>query len=210
MMESSTRLLLTGFGPFGTIDNNPSSLVLDAVQYQLQDILSCEVFTLVLPVSYQRAPMLVDQALQAAEKAGQPFDVYCALGVHRGDYFRLETSAKSHSSSIREDVDQTLGLQLASTQQPHILRTTFNIDRLMSTLTYNAMPTELGIRKSDNAGGYVCEALLFHLLQRSQQATVTQNKRTQAIFIHVPKLEHCSIERQVSTLVQILSVILLD
>ena len=107
-------------------------------------------------------------------------EVVLLTGVARSSQaLRVEMCAKNHATASLEDVDGRIGGgQSLSSQYPlgHRLYST------VETLNLAAYLCEQGFdaRISTNAGGYVCNALYYSVLER---LTVP------AVFLHIPPVE---------------------
>lgn len=153
-------ILVTGFGPFPGVDDNPSAAAARAV-----DGLRVGGETIVgevLPVSYARAPARV----LALARALQPRAIV-ALGVatsRRG--VEVERRARRGANPDRADVD---GARRPDVPGP---------DEVRATLPVDALTRALRATPSDDAGRYVCNALLYDVLRGLPGVP--------AGFVHVP------------------------
>lgn len=191
-MEAKYSIFMTGFGSFGSIQENPSSILLEDLQYELAKK-SILVKILSLPVSYQRASTLIDTVLKR-----QTFDLVLGIGLHRGSDFRLETTARPNPTSKSRDIDGQTSESYEAIN-PHQLYSPLDID----VIIHAANEKFPWIRRSDNASGYVCEAIYHRLLSHSLRTT------TPCLFLHIPSFEHCSQQEQLQ-LISSLTTYLLD
>lgn len=169
-------VLVTGFGSFEDVDDNPSGRLARALGLRV-DALGIE-----LPVSFERAPALIDGSL--ALLAAPPVALF-SMGVHPGATFRLEATARAALSSTRPDNDGALGAELAL-EGPE-LTTSLDLDALDAALiAAGGAPTE----RSSDAGGYVCERVYRHVLEHAQRLGVP------GFFLHVPPLARRPLEEQ--------------
>ena len=173
-------VFLTGFGPFGSITDNPSSSLIKSLEPHLEQksILSK---ILSLPVSYSRAPTLIDNVLNYKK-----FDLILGFGLHRGQDFRLETTAKPYPTSQGKDYDSDTGSVFEPINH-HQLYTTLNADALLNQVNQETQ----WIRKSTDASGYVCEAIYHRLLSHAVKTD------TDCAFIHIPSFDIQSEEKQI-------------
>lgn len=176
-------VLLSGFGPFLDVQENPSG----ALARALGDAppAGMEVHGGVLPVSVERVPAAYDALL--GELGERRPDLLLALGVHRGPTFRLERFARARLHAERPDNDGRLaagtvvgdGVDRASS---------LDLEELEGALRAAGAPaTQL----SDDAGGYVCERTYHHVLTRAEGLGIP------GLFLHVPPLDVLPIARQV-------------
>ncbi len=188
----ATRILLTGFGPFGKVQENPSEQVVR--QLDSVDIDGVELKTLILSVSFQDAIAEMHRCL----RTDGPFDYVLSLGVAtKRTYISLERRAlnKKHDTSNLDTSDSSV-----VENAPDCYFTTLPISRLKRCIS-NA--TEVPIRMSDNAGSFVCNALFFatlHEIAISQLAT-------KCGFIHIPSFQYVRFGDVVGSVKAVLSLL---
>jgi len=173
-------VLVTGFGSFEKVSENPSASITRALAVRPPP--GVEVVPAVLPVSFARAPRAFDRSL--ARLRPRVPDLILGLGVMREKGFRLELRARGNSRGrARTDVDGRSASERVSSAGP-TLRTP-----LESWLRRYAEAQ--GLRLSEYAGGYVCERLYHHLLVRSREIDRA------GVFLHVPPARHTPVEEQI-------------
>ena len=159
-------LLITGFGPFEGVDDNPSGQLAQALHAPPRRV------GVELPVTFRGAPVAMDAAL--AGLAGPPLAIL-SLGVHPGASFRLEQRGTTALRPARTDNDGVSGDALGLVGAP--LETVLDLEALEACLrAAGAGEPEL----SADAGGYVCERTYRHGLERGLELAVP------ALFLHVP------------------------
>lgn len=165
------RILLTGFGPFpGTPENATSVLVpklADAAGHALTDAV---VTGVILPTEWRAG---LEHARAAIDEIGP--DVVLHFGVSdRAHGFVLETQARN----CRDDMPDACGARPASDQVadtgPAVLPVGVPVARLAEALHIEGLPAQ----SSDDAGAYLCNAVLYQTLWRWP--------RLRAGFIHLP------------------------
>lgn len=156
------RILVTAFEPFGGSDTNISQRVLDAIQ--------ADVAKLLLPVSFRRAPEVLNEAIGLL----QP-DVIIAMGqTAEGDKIRLERLAINMMDSAKGDNDGYLpDEELICPEAPLALKTTLPVKPLCADCINAGLPTMV----SNSAGLYVCNRIYFEALRHT----------TNSLFVHIPK-----------------------
>lgn len=156
------RILVTAFEPFGGSDTNISQRVLDAIQ--------ADVAKLLLPVSFRRAPEVLNEAIGLL----QP-DVIIAMGqAAEGDKIRLERLAINMMDSAKGDNDGYLpDEELICPEAPLALKTTLPVKPLCADCINAGLPTMV----SNSAGLYVCNRIYFEALRHT----------TNSLFVHIPK-----------------------
>ena len=152
------KVLITGFGPFGDVVDNPSAALARAVDgFQWAEH---QIIGVVLPVSYSRGP--ADTIRLACE---QRVDLVLGFGVAMDrDGVFVERRAV-HVAHGRPDVD---GACVAMGVGP---------EERLSTVDVGRLADALGAAVSDDAGQYVCNAWLY---------TVTEALDVPVGFVHVP------------------------
>ena len=171
------RALLTGFGPFLDVRENPSGIIaraLDGEQVGGVRIEGCQ-----LPVSFIEAPHAID-ALWARPDS---FEFVLSMGVHRGPNLRIERIGRSLLHSDKADNDGLLGREVELDGGPP-LQTSFDVDVIQSALAQTPFDVEV----STQAGGYVCERVCRHIYRRGAEWA------TPALFLHLPPLPEASHE----------------
>ena len=152
------RILVTGFGPFPGVDDNPTAALARAVDGQ--HLGEVEVVGRVLPVSFARGP---DLAISVAREVGAELVVGLGVAVKRSQV-EVETVAVC-AWSESPDVD---GVCDAALSGPNEVRATLDTMRLADAL---------GAGLSSDAGRYVCNAWLYR---------VTSALDVPVGFVHVP------------------------
>ncbi|MFT4647444.1 MAG: pyrrolidone-carboxylate peptidase [Glaciecola sp.] len=160
-------LLVTGFGAFETVLDNPSGRLAEALNAR-PDVIGVRV-----PVTYGGVGDELQGILEGFAQA--PAGIL-AMGVHRGPNFRLEVQAGAVPPSARPDTDGVV-----SQIGPRALVAS-GFDLAACEQTCQAVTTH-PVYVSQDAGGYVCDFLYGIALRRAQELGV------QALFLHVPPLD---------------------
>lgn len=151
-------ILLTGFGPFGEVDDNPSARLVRALHgAQLGGV---PVRGLVLPVSYTRGPAA---AIEAARTLRAQAVIGFGVAVRRS---RIEVESRAVAACVGDDIDGQCPPCPApgpATRAP--------------TLDAAHLAACLGAAVSTDAGTYVCNAWLYR---------VPAALDVPAGFIHIP------------------------
>ncbi len=161
-MQTNVRILVTAFEPFGGSDTNISQKVLDAIQ--------ADVAKLLLPVSFRRAPEVLNEAIGQF----QP-DVLIAMGqAAEGDKIRLERLAINIMDSAKGDNDGDIpDEEIICSEAPLALKTALPVKQLCADCINAGLPTKV----SNSAGLYVCNRIYFEVLRHT----------TNSLFVHIPK-----------------------
>lgn len=161
-MQTNVRILVTAFEPFGGSDTNISQRVLDAIL--------ADVAKLLLPVSFRRAPEVLNEAIGQF----QP-DVIIAMGqAAEGDKIRLERLAINMMDSAKGDNDGYIpDEEIICPEAPLALKTALPVKQLCADCINAGLPTKV----SNSAGLYVCNCIYFEALRYT----------TNSLFVHIPK-----------------------
>lgn len=152
------KVLVTGFGPFPGVDDNPTAALARAVDgVRLGD---AELVGRVLPVAWRRGP---EEAIRLARELDAGLVLGLGVAANR-DRVCVEVVGVRVDSG-RPDVD---GATEPGLDGP---------DRVRSTIEVGRLAAALGAVLSDDAGGYVCNAWLYRV---ASALTVPVG------FVHVP------------------------
>lgn len=178
-------MLITGFGAFLDVDRNPSGLA--ALALEADPPPGLRVVGRELPVELERAGAALEAAVADCPR---PPSWLLSLGVHRGDWFRPEGLARARLASAKPDNAGRYAADLPPLGDRDLVP---RVDpaRVAEILL------ECGAREarpSRDAGGYVCERTFYANLVAADRGGVP------GIFLHVPHLEHVSLEQQVAVL----------
>lgn len=162
-----TRVLVTGFEPFGGHEANPSQLVAEALD------------GVVLPVSYDRAAAELRRAIEERE----PELVVCfGLAADR-TAVTIERYAHNFDEASTTDNDGSAGSGSAiDADGPLALASTLPVDDIVAALRAEEIPAEV----SRDAGGYLCNHVMYSLLRGGAEGG----------FVHLPPLEAVPLEDQ--------------
>jgi pyrrolidone-carboxylate peptidase len=157
-----SRVIVTGFGPFGEVHLNASGIVaerLDGVRLGG----GLPVRGVVLPTAYGEA------RARMAELARAPGTcAILALGVWRGGDVRLERRARGVVTSDKSDVrGEVWSGRVLGTDQ-------------VTRLPLGDWAEALGVALSEDCGGFVCNATYHALLEALGEAP-------NGLFLHVPR-----------------------
>jgi pyroglutamyl-peptidase len=159
------KVLLTGFGPFGNVVDNPTSRL--ARVFDATSTADREVVGLSLPTSFARAPRLIAERL-----AADRFDALLMLGVAASAHtVRIERFARRVAKVRMPDVDDAIA---GAMEGPEVLPVTIDVDAMEDALSF------LEPEVSDDAGTYVCNHTLYSTL-------ASHDRRGLRIgFLHLP------------------------
>jgi len=169
-------LLVSGFGAFEGVTDNPSG-TLARILGQRPGVLGVE-----LPVTFRGSGEALDVALGTMHA---PPLALLALGVHRGPGFRLESRATADLTSTRPDNAGEFGSDLGLHGPER--RTSFDLDALERALEKAGSGP---VQRSDDAGGYVCQRVYWHVLGMGAELGVP------ALFLHIPPIDQRPVQDQ--------------
>ena len=177
MTARPLQTLLTGFGPFGKVTNNPSARLVR--HFAANGANGHELTCLTLPVSYACAPDLMQNAIASGGTNGQPFDLVLMLGVAAGAAkWRLERLGRNRNDDYPDAEGFNPGGLVIDRAVGSSLPSTLPSSRLVGAIANAGLPAI----PSDNAGGYLCNHLLFTTLRYLRRTA----HPARAIFLHVP------------------------
>lgn len=173
-----TRVLVTGFGSFPGVRDNPSGRLIDWLEDDARWVRRADLslFTQRLPVAWNAMPALV--ARQAAEI--DP-DIVIHFGVHsKARGFTIENCARNRTAVTVDALGCEWDQHQIVPQAPHLLKAPRSAKKLATHLAGRGLPAV----PSSDAGTYLCNMLFFLSLEqrrRTGRPAVVQ-------FVHIPPL----------------------
>lgn len=184
-MVTPTKILLTGFEPFGQLKENPSQIVAEALGDKEWD--NAKSHYLILPVEFMAAKKKIADFYQ---KNGVP-DIILHFGVAKSrntltlERFAVNMMDTENGDNIGYFPDEFPVI----TNAPLAYRTTIPCKRIMQHLRCNGYEAKL----SNSAGTYVCNTVLFtslHFLSNNRTGIPHRSTdNVQCGFIHLPLFE---------------------
>lgn len=173
--NASCKILITGFGPFPGMRNNPSQWLVQSIASGVVRLPSgLSVATAILPTSWQKVEELAPDLLTRHQPA-----IALHFGVHgktRG--FRIERIARNRTKQV-PDVDGKLPpCTHIRRDGVRTLRSAVAGEKITVPLRTRGLDAEL----SNDAGSYLCN-MLFYL---SQLELRNRNAPGDSLFIHIP------------------------
>lgn len=171
----TATLLLTGFGPFpGVPANQTKRLVTRLATLVRRRWPRLHVVTLTLPTEWVRAPLIVEAALDR----WQP-DVALHFGVSGGAAgFDIECRALNKARAMRDAAGLMPLAEVIESGGRH-LHGHGHASALLRRLRRDGHRARL----SDDAGGYLCNAVYYHSLRHARLHAPSRI----VAFVHVPK-----------------------
>jgi len=169
------RTLVTGFGPFGTVSDNPSQRLAENCGRPFE----------ILEVSYEAS----DAFLGRLNPEG--FDTLLMLGVAQGRELPTPELYARNSRGGTPDVRGQSTVGPIEPGQPLLLESTLWNAHLLADIEVS-----LGLHTSFDAGNYLCNYTSYRALLRFPEKKVG--------FFHVPPFEKLAQERQAEILTSVL------
>jgi pyroglutamyl-peptidase len=180
-------VLLTGFGPFGTFQENPSWQAVQRLDGAV--IGHTTVHTAKLDVVYAKAADQLQQAVDAVRP-----DAVVLFGVARGDALRLETTARNLDTSAEPDVEGVVRQgEVIHAGHPATLPSRLPLEKMQQALDTAGLP----VRWSHDAGGYLCNHVFY-------AGVDSLPPELPVGFVHVPPIEMEKLEKALHAIVGVL------
>jgi pyroglutamyl-peptidase len=178
-----TRVLVTGFEPFGGADVNASQKLVEALASEPPAGL--ELATAVLPVAWARA---ADELARALERE-QPELVVCFGQADGCAQVQVERFALNLDDGA-DDTGETRRAEI-SADGPVAYRSALPVDAVVDALRAEGIPAAA----SRDAGGSLCNHVFYVLMQ-----TLAGRDGVRGGFVHVPLLPEQALDRATPTL----------
>lgn len=174
-MARSTRILITGFGPFPGVHSNPSAKLVNWVNEGRAHMPpDAEILTASIPTSWTDV-----EAFAAGPLNEMNPDVALHFGVsRRARGFQIEEVAKNTTSNAADCEGKTYAGSCLARSKPPTLTATLNVRQLVNALGKRGLPASA----SRDAGSYLCNMLLYLSLDSARQKA--RDRLT--AFIHIP------------------------
>jgi pyroglutamyl-peptidase len=178
-----TRVLVTGFEPFGGAEVNPSQKLVEALASEPPP--EVELTTAVLPVAWERA---TDELLRALQSE-LPELVICFGQADGRAHIAVERFALNFDEGSDEDGEERRAE--ISADGPVAFRSLLPVDAIVEALRADGIPAA----PSRDAGGFLCNHV-FYVLMRA----VAGRPDVRGGFVHVPLLPEQALERPQPTM----------
>lgn len=168
-------ILLTGFGPFPGIATNASAELVGRLAASAgKRLAGYTVHGAILPTEWRDGPLRLTRLLDELEPV---------LALHFGvsshtDGFAIEMRGRNACSSSPDAVGEHPHSSLVLEHGPDSLPATLPVHHIVARLRRKGLPA----RVSRDAGGYLCNALLYHSLTHARR----HPGGWRAGFIHIP------------------------
>jgi pyroglutamyl-peptidase len=167
-------VLLTGFGPFPGMPENASTRLASELATAARSTFPSHAFVAAhLPTEWHQGPRRVRDLYAAHEPAAA-----IHFGVSgRASGFEIEMRGHNRRAAIADAAGVVPQVRHLDPDGPPVLPSRLPIDRILMALRAHGLPVSL----SRDAGGYLCNAVLYHASDLSRR-----HRDLRAGFIHVP------------------------
>jgi pyroglutamyl-peptidase len=174
-MSTRPTILLTGFGAFPGVGNNATAqLIPRLTEAARAKFTNHNIVGEILPVEWARAPQALTRLLAGAKAV-----LALHFGVsHEATGFQLELIGRNVCSSQQDAAGELPLSETVVDSGPALLVATLPAERIVARLVRCGFPC----RTSNNAGTYLCNALLYHSLTAAR----TMPKPFLSGFVHIP------------------------
>ena len=178
MQRNRPVILVTGFGPFPGAPRNASSLLADALaKAAVRRLPGFTVHAETLPTEWHAGPARLAELLAALDPV-----VTIHFGVsHRARGFVVETRAHNARQNSLDACGAAPGSLCVADDGPDVLSATLPTGLISERLRRRGLPVQL----SRDAGGYLCNAVLYHSLDTARRSGQT-GRGPRRGFIHIP------------------------
>jgi pyroglutamyl-peptidase len=175
VMPARPTIVLTGFGPFPGVPINATEMLVPQLAQAARTLFAThETVYEILPTQWEEAPARLRRLIGASD-----VELVLHFGVAQDvQGFQLELVGRNLQTSLQDAVGELPKSTRVVEEGPDLLATTLPAERIAARLMGLGLPC----KTSDNAGTYLCNALLYHSLSAAH-ATPEPHL---AGFVHVP------------------------
>lgn len=175
MPPTASTILITGFGPFPGIPDNASGelavRLADAARHRFR---KRRIEAVVLPTEWETAPKRLARLYA---------DLQPGLALHfgvseRARAFVIETQAHNTCRHAPDALGALPRAAVLAEEKDPCIGVALPAERIVARLRGLSLPAHL----SEDAGGYICNALLFHALHLAEAA----KPACRVGFVHIP------------------------
>ena len=178
MRRDRPVILLTGFGPFPGAPRNASSLlVAELARLAPRRLPGFAVYAETLPTEWNAGPARLSGLLEQLDPA-----VVLHFGVsHRARGFVVETRARNQRDRVEDACGQEPANVCVADGGPEEIAATLPTGLIVERLRRMGLPVQL----SRDAGGYLCNAILYHSLSEGRRRA-EPGLGPRRGFVHIP------------------------
>lgn len=175
----STRVLITGFEPFGNSKLNPSALLVERLDKER--IPGVELHSIVLPVEFDRSVQIL---LQKIEECGPDFVVSFGQAEGRTGITPEKVAINFDDARIPDNSGDQRKNKKIDENGPDAYFSTMPVEKMVEAIKSEGIVSALSL----SAGAFVCNHL-FYEVQRALQGSAIKSG-----FIHLPLIPEQSDE----------------
>jgi len=173
------RLLVTGFGPFPGVADNPSAWLVRRLRragFAAAHTGVTPAFA-VFPTEWGALPRVHALTLSRTRP-----DLVVHFGVSAcARAFHIEALARNHADGRADARGHQTSASMIAPRAPEVLETSLPVGKIVARLQGRGLPA----RASDDAGGYICNMTYFLTLALGLRGLSTPV----ALFVHIPPFE---------------------
>ena len=168
-------IVLTGFGPFPGVPDNATAELVPRLAKAARDLFpDYDIVAEILPTEWVAAPQKLGDLLA---RPGTVLALH--FGVSRqAEGFQIELVGRNQCKAMADAAGNMPAVECLLDEGPAELSCTVPAERIVQRLTQLGVPA----RTSTDAGGFLCNALLYHSLA----AADTLEKPHLVGFVHLP------------------------
>ena len=170
--ESKMDILVTAFEPFGGEGLNPSEMVLHDLP---DEMLGRSIHKLLLPVEFHRAP---EKAIAEYDRLSPDAVIMLGQAGGRSAVTPESTGRNIMSAAEPDNTGYKPDHQPITEGGPEQLSSTLPVQKIIDSVRSLGIPCE----RSDSAGEFVCNCLLYSMLDHNKGEVPTG-------FIHMPYIK---------------------
>lgn len=205
--ETSKRVLLTGFGKFHGVEDNPTKKIIEYLKANQSSELCFDGVCFTLDVLEVSVDGVKDQ-IDYSGDASSCYDMYIHLGVDSGSQkIKLEECAYNNMSFRCEDERGYSPMEVAINESCTLdepLKTAFDVHQICENLQESGIVSQQELTTSQDPGRFLCNYVYYRSLTHKSALCQTRN----ALFIHVPSEEVIPLQRQVQIIQEILKALI--
>ena len=169
--SNETVVLVTGFGPFGQTDINPSQLITEELDGQ--EISGANIVGIVLPVDWNESVEIILETIEDLDP-----DIIISTGLAAG---RRLISVENIGINLKHDPsDELFVFEKIDPNGPFFQGSSLPTRQITRNLRNSGIP----VRQSCYAGTYICNAVMYTVLDYIEENELS----IKSGFIHVPLL----------------------
>ncbi len=150
-------ILLTGFGPFPGVPDNATARLIPRLAKAARELFPVyDVVAEILPTEWVAAPQKLAELLA---RPGMALALHFGVSKH-AEGFRIELVGRNQRKATADAAGHLPAGQCVIEDGPSELSCTLPADRILERLSQLGVPA----RTSSDAGGFLCNALLYHSL----------------------------------------------